>query len=185
MALTLEKKEPVFFKCIFCDYTSSKQSNYERHLLTRKHKILTNTYNKLEKSAETDFKCKCGKIYKHRQSLYTHHKNCNYNDDNPHSLTSHSLTGHSLTGHSLTSHSLTSHSLTPNEIDEVPLIKKEADVSCNMLELLDKLTEQEGDYKTMLFKLIEENSEIKNLLILLNIKHFQFMHFNVIQKNQL
>jgi hypothetical protein len=145
MALTLEKKEPIFFNCVLCDYTSSKQSNYERHLLTRKHKILTNTYTKSEKSAETEFKCKCGKIYKHRQSLYTHHKNCNYNDDNPHSLTSHSLT--------------------LNEINEDPLIEKHADVSCNMLELLDKLTEQEGDYKTMLFKLIEENSEIKNLLI--------------------
>ena len=149
-APTLEKKEQIFFNCKFCDFTSSKQCNYERHLLTRKHKILTNTYKKSEKRADTEFKCNCGKIYKHRQSLYAHHKICNYIDDNPHSSTSHSLT---------------SHSLTTNEIDGYPLIEKQTDVSCNMLELLDKLTEQEGDYKTMLFKLIEENSEIKNLLI--------------------
>ena len=31
------------FCCNICDYYSSKQSQYTRHLLTHKHKILTNT----------------------------------------------------------------------------------------------------------------------------------------------
>ena len=58
------------FECKTCDFTCSKQSNYTTHLNTRKHKILTGTY---EKNANV---CPCGKVYKHRQSLFNHQKKC-------------------------------------------------------------------------------------------------------------
>ena len=32
------------FYCENCDFGCSKKSDYSRHLLTSKHKILTNTY---------------------------------------------------------------------------------------------------------------------------------------------
>ena len=69
------------YKCINCDYFTSRKSDYERHLLTEKHKMLTNVDKKTRKSAEiitNEFTCECGKKYKHRQSLSLHKKKCNY-----------------------------------------------------------------------------------------------------------
>ena len=62
--------------CEDCNFVSSKKSDYERHLLTRKHKILTNTYKKNAENAE--YICVCGKQYKHRQSLHNHRIRCNF-----------------------------------------------------------------------------------------------------------
>jgi hypothetical protein len=64
------------FQCIKCDYSTSKQFDFDKHTLTRKH---LNTYaylqNKREKS-QILYKCDCGKEYLHRQSLYTHKRKC-------------------------------------------------------------------------------------------------------------
>ena len=35
------------FSCERCDFQCSKESNYNRHLMTRKHKIRTNTNEKV------------------------------------------------------------------------------------------------------------------------------------------
>ena len=69
--------------CLFCekcDFTTSNKYNYLKHLDTRKHNILTNTYKNLAKNATPEYKCECGKLYKHRQSLNTHKKTCPKND---------------------------------------------------------------------------------------------------------
>jgi hypothetical protein len=69
------------FVCESCDFKCCKLSDWNRHIMTRKHKntdeILTNTDNFTPKNAET-FSCSCGKLYKHRQSLFNHKKNCNF-----------------------------------------------------------------------------------------------------------
>jgi hypothetical protein len=62
------------FYCEKCDYKCIKKSDYEKHLSTRKHEILTNTSEMTTKVAE--YICQCGKQYKHRQSLNTHKKKC-------------------------------------------------------------------------------------------------------------
>ena len=80
-------KNADFFSCKICDFLCSKKANYEKHLLTRKHKntakILQNTAEKMPKNA-LPFICCCGKEYKHRQSLTNHKKKCQllieYND---------------------------------------------------------------------------------------------------------
>ena len=64
-----------FFECNICHFSTSKLSNYNLHLLTRKHKILTNTNKCLTKNAKT-YECECGKIYKHASSLCGHKKKC-------------------------------------------------------------------------------------------------------------
>jgi hypothetical protein len=85
------------FKCDKCDYICSKQSDYTKHLMTRKHGILTNTNEKSPKFAKTRqhspkfaktrqhsptlakaYMCSCGKSYKHSSSLCGHKKKCNY-----------------------------------------------------------------------------------------------------------
>ena len=63
------------FCCENCDFITCKQSNYNNHLNTRKHKILTNTDKKNAENARF-FECECGKLYKHRQSLFSHKKVC-------------------------------------------------------------------------------------------------------------
>lgn len=71
----MQKKNPVFF-CEICNFKCCNKFNYNKHLLTRKHEILTNNNIKMQKNANTLFVCDCGAEYKHKQSLYNHKKKC-------------------------------------------------------------------------------------------------------------
>jgi len=79
-------KNAEIFYCLICDFKCSRQSNYDKHILTRKHKntdkILTNTDKKNAENAENNFMCNCGKKYKHRQSLFNHKKICKPKNNN-------------------------------------------------------------------------------------------------------
>ena len=60
--------------CETCDYITCKKSDYTKHLTTRKHKLRSNT---IENSpCIKDFKCDCGKTYKHQSSLWNHKQKC-------------------------------------------------------------------------------------------------------------
>jgi hypothetical protein len=63
------------FICEKCDYKCCKQSDFDKHISTLKHKM---SYNELQQLAETRQKntCKCGKEYIYRQGLYNHRKTC-------------------------------------------------------------------------------------------------------------
>ena len=65
------------FYCKNCNYTTVRESQYSRHLSTRKHQILTNTNKKVPKGS-TSYICICGKSYKHASSLSGHKKKCSY-----------------------------------------------------------------------------------------------------------
>ena len=82
----IENNKEIFY-CKICDFSCSKKGNYDRHLLSSKHLKQENTY--INTYANTDantgennkrvvgeYRCDCGKLYKHRQSLYTHKKKC-------------------------------------------------------------------------------------------------------------
>ena len=60
--------------CNMCNYTTSRQSQYNRHIMTAKHKILMNPNEKSSKI--NSFECRCGKVYKHMSSLCSHKKLC-------------------------------------------------------------------------------------------------------------
>ena len=62
------------FHCNICDYNTSRQSQYNRHIMTAKHKILMNPNEKSSKI--NSFECRCGKVYKHMSSLCSHKKIC-------------------------------------------------------------------------------------------------------------
>jgi hypothetical protein len=67
------------FFCEKCNFTCSKESNYIKHLATRKHQIRTNTKKyeeKMPKNAATAYECECGRVYKHASSLWNHKKKC-------------------------------------------------------------------------------------------------------------
>jgi hypothetical protein len=84
MTDALEKKNAKKFYCQNCDFECCKKSNYEKHVLTPKHKntdkILTNTYKKNATPQNIFYICNCGKRYKHRQSLFNHKKKCSNNE---------------------------------------------------------------------------------------------------------
>jgi hypothetical protein len=64
---------PSKYNCEKCNFICSKKNEWERHIITLKHK---NSVSHLQK-APTEYKCSyCDKVYKHRQSLFTHCKRC-------------------------------------------------------------------------------------------------------------
>ena len=72
MMTMMTQKNDDFFTCEKCHFISSKKCDFERHLLTRKHK---NDDKKAQKTAENNV-CICGKSFKYRQGLFVHRKTC-------------------------------------------------------------------------------------------------------------
>ena len=71
------------FLCNNCNFVCSKQSNYEKHVSTLKHKIRTNTNEYEQKNAEKkSYDCQCGKSYKHASSLWNHKAKCDFLHNN-------------------------------------------------------------------------------------------------------
>jgi hypothetical protein len=79
-----EKSPKISYKfyCVCCNYKCCKQSEYNKHLLTNKHKNLQNpTLNPTSKISDKPYNCICGKMYKHSSTMYAHKKKCNINND--------------------------------------------------------------------------------------------------------
>ena len=69
----------VKYECIECNFTCSKQSNYNAHLSTTKHKNMINNTIVLPQK----LKCECGNEYQCRSGLSRHKKTCAYNSTLP------------------------------------------------------------------------------------------------------
>ena len=84
----IEKSPKISYKffCENCHYKCCKKSEYIKHTLTNKHKILQNpTSNAISNAisnATQKYECNCGKIYKHSSTLYTHKKKYNHKEIN-------------------------------------------------------------------------------------------------------
>ena len=72
---TNNAKNAVKYVCELCDFRCCKKSNYDSHILTRKHKIATESTNKNAENAE-NYVCDCGKKYNDRSGLWRHKKKC-------------------------------------------------------------------------------------------------------------
>ena len=72
------------YNCNECDFHCSKECDWNRHLITRKHKNRI-TENDLEqqsaKKCDILFICDCGKEYPARNSLWYHKKKCSIAQD--------------------------------------------------------------------------------------------------------
>ncbi len=67
------------FYCECCDYRCSKQSDYNKHILTMKHKnnyTMAQNNDNLSPKVAKKYVCDCGKEYKYRQGIYAHRKTC-------------------------------------------------------------------------------------------------------------
>ncbi len=75
----MSQKKGQLYECKACDYTTMRERDFNKHLLTRKHKKLRLLEQNLEQKSPTSEKyiCeKCGKIYKARNSLWYHKQGC-------------------------------------------------------------------------------------------------------------
>jgi hypothetical protein len=82
--MLIEKSQKISnkFNCEKCNYTTSKQSDYTKHLNTRKHIKLINVNNELIVKSQL-FNCPlCKKEYKSNVGLWKHKKTCNNNNVN-------------------------------------------------------------------------------------------------------
>ena len=80
MSTDLVPKSSDINYCKYCNYSTSRKSQYERHIATVKHQNTLNqqfSTKKVQKSSEL-FSCICGKIYKERTGLWKHHKVCSF-----------------------------------------------------------------------------------------------------------
>ena len=58
----------VKYECIHCNYNTRNKADFDKHLLTEKHK----------RGGEQKIRiCHCGKSYKYQSGLSRHKKNCN------------------------------------------------------------------------------------------------------------
>jgi len=75
------KKTPNYknkkFFCEVCTFGCNKKSDFNRHISTYKHINATNAISDAIKKTPITICCKiCGKVFKHKSSLYRHKKNC-------------------------------------------------------------------------------------------------------------
>ncbi len=67
--------------CEKCNYICFKESDFNKHCLTRKHQhrtFRTDLEQKVAKNRQTMFTCECGKEYAARNSLWYHKRKCIY-----------------------------------------------------------------------------------------------------------
>ena len=83
-----EQKTSKIYYCKNCDYNTCRKINYNRHILTEKHKKRTmepkdcslepkNEQNE-QNEQKTSFKCICGNVYAYSRGLSKHKKICSY-----------------------------------------------------------------------------------------------------------
>jgi hypothetical protein len=78
----LVPKSSTIYNCDSCDYNTSRYSQYERHLLTQKHKnyvFETNETNLVPKGSNKllQHNCICGNSFNSKTTLWRHKKKCN------------------------------------------------------------------------------------------------------------
>jgi len=81
MVSSKSSKKFQYYSCDSCNYNTSRLSQYNRHLLTAKHKMITNDNkndNVLVPKSSKAFECDCGKEYNFASGLSRHKKKCKY-----------------------------------------------------------------------------------------------------------
>lgn len=88
----ITQKVPRIYICKKCDYKTSRKSQYDRHMMTLKHKMEPNDNTKGSKNSVNVYKCNCGRNYKFASGLSRHKMTCvidteeihdDFDDDEP------------------------------------------------------------------------------------------------------
>lgn len=136
-----EHKNGITFYCDYCDHFSYRKYNFERHLLSTKHKRYKKDYKiehievngvsqKIITKHNEQYDCECGKKYNHQTNLIRHKKtNCKLKDKN----------------------------------ESINDIEKDNKIKFIENELIEK-KENEINYKEMIITLINENKEMRKTI---------------------
>ena len=134
---------PTKFTCDACGIETSNKRDYNKHLLTPKHKMIASGNEKILK-----YICQCGKEYKNRHNLSRHKKNCNFD----------SIIEESV--------KIETNIINVNMI--IDIIKENQEIKKLLLEQNDKVSEQNQEFKKLLVqqnKQIQEQNKEHNELI--------------------
>ena len=145
--MTNEKSSKIEWKfhCETCDYRCRYKSDYNKHIMTLKHKIRTNTNEKSSDEPDSIKRCEyCGKSYKHASSLWNHKMKCKKIMEE---MESENVGNDADDENSILP---TNVSTTPNEkiIEENNIIK-----------------DDDVDYKAMFLTMMKKNDELQQTLI--------------------
>ena len=170
------------FHCIACDYISCRKSQYDRHLLTRKHQSVTNV-TQYDNSGSTALSCRnCNKYYKSRMGLWHHLKTCSQEsvgtidgvDDGPESMDSREPALDDLIRCSAA----------PVDSPEIPV------GNCNVMpftlnpELFIELIQQNKDLQNLLLQQAKSHTELVNKLVEREPMNSNINSNNTINNNQ-
>jgi hypothetical protein len=127
--------------CKICDFKCSKRSNYEKHLLTRKH--INNNLSSFcdDKKMPKIFRCECGKEYKHRQGLHTHKKICDSGTNEV-----------PITNVPITNVPITNVPITNVPITNVPITTD--------TQFINIILKENMDFKHLILEVVKNNSEL-------------------------
>ena len=81
----MSQKVAIKYNCKYCDYICCKKSDYNKHILTAKHKknenrTILNDFERKKSQKVAIYICDCGKEYNARNSLWYHKKKCSNNN---------------------------------------------------------------------------------------------------------
>jgi len=72
----LVQKVPVIYSCEYCDYNTSRKSQYDRHVKTSKHQNVTTSVTNETEKVPKEYTCICGNLFNNRTTLWRHKKKC-------------------------------------------------------------------------------------------------------------
>ena len=145
------------YSCEQCNYFSNRLSNYNKHLSTRKHQNCYFLNKKEQKVATNEFICdNCGKIYKVRNSLWYHKKNCGVKNEKI---------------------SLNNKEVPLNSKQE-KLEKENAELKQMIFTVMDKMSEQQKTIQELVPKVGNNNNNQFNVNVFLNEKCKDALNIN-------
>jgi hypothetical protein len=173
-------KSPIIYKKIFncecCDYSCSKNSEYIRHLLTKKHIGNASSNKKI-----TIIKCKfCNKIYKSKKGLWGHNKLCtnviNVTENkiiqdgttNDESISEASISKASISEASISEASISKASISEASISEASISEasiSEASISDASNNVIQLLINENKDFKNIIIELVKSNNELQKQMV--------------------
>ena len=71
------------FVCLLCDYSTSRKSQYDRHIGSTKHTNNSLTSINVKNVPSKIYRCDCNKVYNDRAGLWRHRKKCSQQSIEP------------------------------------------------------------------------------------------------------
>ena len=153
VCLKNDKKIAHFFICDLCDFKCSKQSEFNRHVLTLKHKTALTDSKKTPKTPKNPWICKCGKEYKYDSGFYRHRKVCKFIDEKSSSIQQDKKSDQVLEQEQIDYKSIV-----------FQLIKENSDFKNQLIEIIPKIGNNNNNVKQKFNIQIFLNEKCKNAL---------------------